>query len=414
MANVSLSRNERLFLQKQGTAYGTIPNTGGTASVGVANYCRHIAFTIDPLVQTLRRRDKTGTRSATKGEKGRSRVREWQSSMSLVGSGVANQAPPCDPMLVALMGADATILTGSGAITGATNASPVVVTQTAHGFANGDVVRVTAVGGNTAANGVWKIANVTANTYELVGSAGSAAYTSGGNGSRVGVRYTLSDNILAFTAWLFRTPASLQQRCGFGLVAQQATFNLGQDVAEWTAGGGGVWPVDSDTFASADLTQRGGLSAFPAEPAGTLPTDGGLVAGFTGMFVTGTTKLANIRSCPIEVQTGNEPVTEEFGTFYPSTMEGDERSILISPSLYDQDDAGTKAIYQAAIDKTQLDVFVAVGTKVGGTFCFDLKGVQIDEPSLNDGQRRMTRNYRNCRAYGSGPSALDELVITVL
>ncbi|MBX9601256.1 MAG: hypothetical protein K2X35_09635 [Bryobacteraceae bacterium] len=414
MPNVSISRNERLYLQKQGTAYGVIPNAGGTASVGVANYCRHIGFTIDVLVQTLRRRDKTGTRSATRGERGRARVGAWRSSKSLAGSGVANQVPPCDPILVALMGADATVLAGSGAITGATNASPIVITQAAHGFDAGDVVRVTAVGGNTAANGVWKIANVTANTYELMGSAGSGAYTAGGNGSRAGVRYTLSDEIRAFTAYLFRTPASLQQRCGFGLVAQQATFNLGQDVAEWEASGSGVWLLDSDTFAGADLTQRGGLTAFPAEPGGVLPTDGGVTAGFTGMFLAGSSKLANIRSCAIEISTANEVVVEEFGTFYPSTMEGDERSVTISPSLFDQDDAGTKAVYQAALDKTQLDVFAAVGTKVGGTFCFDLKGVQMDEPSLNDGQRRMVRNYRNCRAYGSGPSSLNEMAITVL
>jgi hypothetical protein len=66
------------------------------------------------------------------------------------------------------------------AITGATNASPIVVTSTAHGFANGDVVTISKVGGNTAANGKWTIQNVAANTFELAGSTGNGAYTSGG------------------------------------------------------------------------------------------------------------------------------------------------------------------------------------------------------------------------------------------
>lgn len=76
--------------------------------------------------------------------------------------------------------------TGVKAITGATNATPIVVTATAHGFANGDIVICGQVGGNLAANGVWKIANVAANTFELTdpvsGSnvVGSGAYTSGG------------------------------------------------------------------------------------------------------------------------------------------------------------------------------------------------------------------------------------------
>lgn len=71
-------------------------------------------------------------------------------------------------------------------ITGATNATPIVITSTAHGFANGDIVTQSAVGGNTAANGRFKVANQTANTYELTDPvtnanvAGNGAYTSGG------------------------------------------------------------------------------------------------------------------------------------------------------------------------------------------------------------------------------------------
>ncbi len=75
---------------------------------------------------------------------------------------------------------------GVKAVTGATNATPIVVTATAHGFANGDIVVVNDVAGNLAANGVWKIANQAANTFELTDPVtgtnvvGSAAYTSGG------------------------------------------------------------------------------------------------------------------------------------------------------------------------------------------------------------------------------------------
>lgn len=70
-------------------------------------------------------------------------------------------------------------------ITGATNATPIVVTSTAHGYSNGDFVSISGVGGNTAANGVFKVANQTANTYELTDSAGAdvagnGTYTSGG------------------------------------------------------------------------------------------------------------------------------------------------------------------------------------------------------------------------------------------
>lgn len=67
-----------------------------------------------------------------------------------------------------------------GTVTDATNASPIVITQTAHGYTTGDLVYVNGVLGNTAANGIFRITKVGANTYSLNGSAGNGAYASGG------------------------------------------------------------------------------------------------------------------------------------------------------------------------------------------------------------------------------------------
>lgn len=74
-------------------------------------------------------------------------------------------------------------------VTGATNATPIVITSNAHGLSNGDVVEIDGVLGNTAANGVWNVANKTTNTYELSGSAGNGAYVSGGWMSSRGTAY---------------------------------------------------------------------------------------------------------------------------------------------------------------------------------------------------------------------------------
>lgn len=48
-----------------------------------------------------------------------------------------------------------------------TNATPIVVTLTGHGYANGDVVVIKSHVTNTKANGSWIVANQTANTFEL-------------------------------------------------------------------------------------------------------------------------------------------------------------------------------------------------------------------------------------------------------
>jgi hypothetical protein len=68
----------------------------------------------------------------------------------------------------------------AGDVTGATNASPIVITEATHDRSTGDIVTVHDVGGNTGANGTWPIVVVDASTYSLTGSVGNAAYTSGG------------------------------------------------------------------------------------------------------------------------------------------------------------------------------------------------------------------------------------------
>jgi hypothetical protein len=62
-------------------------------------------------------------------------------------------------------------------ITGATNATPIVVTVgAAHGLKNGDRVSISGITGNTGANGEWSIAAVGATTFALVGSVGNGTY----------------------------------------------------------------------------------------------------------------------------------------------------------------------------------------------------------------------------------------------
>jgi ribosomal protein S11 len=103
---------------------------------------------------------------------------------------------------------------GIKAITGATNATPIVITATAHGFSNGDIVVVGGVLGNLAANGVWAITGVAANTFNLTdpvsgtNAVGSAAYTSGGYAVCLGPSAS-GDNWDDFDAAVVGTPQTL-------------------------------------------------------------------------------------------------------------------------------------------------------------------------------------------------------------
>jgi len=252
----SLARNERVYLQLQ-SALNTIPNTTGTATVGNANACRHVKCGLQNSVAVIKRPDKTGTRTPTAGTAGR-KFATWSLQQGLAANGAAGTKPDTDPLLECLFGQAGSIKSGTVAVTGASNAAPIVITATGHALASYDVVSVTAVGGNTAANGIWMIEFVDANSFKLIGSVGNAAYSSGGSVSKAGVKYGLSDSIPSFCLWSFRTPAAIEQRVVFGCVVNEAVFNLGQDVADWNASGEGVWMLTSDEFANSDSDQKGG------------------------------------------------------------------------------------------------------------------------------------------------------------
>src|SRR5216684_3535014 len=87
----------------------------------------------------------------------------------------------------------AAVLEANTFISNITQANPAVVTDTAHGYSNGDWVLINNVSGMFQVNGNYYIvAGVTANTFQLndlfgnpVNSTGYGAYTAGGNPQRV-------------------------------------------------------------------------------------------------------------------------------------------------------------------------------------------------------------------------------------
>ena len=69
----------------------------------------------------------------------------------------------------------------SSRVSGATNASPVVITTAAaHNLVTGQTVTVENVQGNKGANGTFAITVVTSTTFSMTGSVGTGAYISGG------------------------------------------------------------------------------------------------------------------------------------------------------------------------------------------------------------------------------------------
>lgn len=90
-------------------------------------------------------------------------------------------------------------LVESGSVSGATNASPIVITTSAaHGLPTGAYVKIASVGGNTAANGTFFVTSTGSTTFSLDGSTGNGTYTSGGTWKTLGFyKVTLTGAVLS-------------------------------------------------------------------------------------------------------------------------------------------------------------------------------------------------------------------------
>ena len=219
-----------------------------------------------------------------------------------VSSGSAKVYYSTDSLAVSTTGA-------AGAISGATNASPIVVTETGHGRATGDKANINGVGGNTAANNsyanpYWTITVIDANTYSLDGSTGNGAYTSGGTAHKVtphwvraGDEVVLSANTLAVasvpssytfnvagdysaaTSWARRAPwntAGMKRRL-YRTAGTASGFQLVHD---------DVGTTYSDTLSDAaimgDEIISEGWKPPPVGLRGLMVTAYGALAGFVG------------------------------------------------------------------------------------------------------------------------------------
>ena len=124
---------------------------------------------------------------------------------------------------------------GTKTVSAATNASPIQITATSHGYGTNDLVTIASVGGNTNANGIWQITVLTANTFQLIGSTGNSAYTSGGTAQLLNGAGDTALTTSAVGAGLSARVAGTQSNPSANIYKSVATlsFTASLTLSEW-------------------------------------------------------------------------------------------------------------------------------------------------------------------------------------
>lgn len=218
----------------------------------------------------------------------------------------------------------ARVLENETTITGATQANPVVITDTAHPYANGDVIIIQDVVGMTELNGKeFTVANKATNTYELQGidGTGYTAYSSGGTSSRIhevatpylesevpDVRYVQDSDIMYFVHP--NHPIYKLTRLTINSFSFSALTLL-------------KGPFIAENIVSTDLVALSGGSPWGEGDSGTLTASGGHTP-FTSNHVGGLWKIrsgTDIAFLKITGFTSSTIVTVEFQAAIPASLQ---------------------------------------------------------------------------------------------
>ncbi len=91
---------------------------------------------------------------------------------------------------------------------------------------------------------------------------------------------------------------------------------------------------------------------------------------------------------------------KEFGADLPKAIAPGLRLVTLDFTLYQQDDDATKALYQAARQKSPISVMIQLGQQQGQLFGIYMTGVIPEVPQFDDSDKRQQWQFQSCRAQG--------------
>ena len=229
-------------------------------------------------------------------------------------------------------------LQATKSISSSTNATPIAITCTAHGYSTGDTVVINSHTTNTNANGTWEITSTGANTFTLDGSVGNGVGGATGtvrlrNNTRVKLATAVTQNIASTgpgrAAWV----ASANVTTGIGTNKEHASSDSIVIAAGFTTGLAAYWALPS----TLDLSGYQQVSFWVQQNGGNLGAAGSVdirlcsdAAGVTAVNTISIPALpATSRWMPVTVDLGtNLGSSIQSIAFYVNTDNGTQNFLL--------------------------------------------------------------------------------------
>lgn len=221
-----------------------------------------------------------------------------------------------------------------------------------------------------------------------------------GSGSVLGaaVTYSLATDLPSATIFDFWDPATAVQRLLNGSAMDVMKVTVNGDFHEFEFSGPAQDLIDSSSFTSG----QAGLASYPAEPA-QVAFDYTIVPGHLGQvwMGSGPSQFYTLTSAELTLDNNISTRVREFGSDYSQCITAGERSVRLDFKIFEQDDAQTRELYQAARQRSPIGVMFQLGEQAGQLFGAYMPAMVPEVPEFDDGETRLEWRFRNSRAQGA-------------
>lgn len=361
-------------------------NYGQTPAVTAANRIPAVQLTTQFKVQKGQRKDKTGTRTFLGDPSQLRSSTSFGLKTYLTNWADTTQPPAYGPLFQAAFGAGPTMW-GGGTV--ASISSPALIAFIgAHNLSPGQAV--------SSAGEIRFVATVVDAQTVTVNAPFSTA-TGPGSIMTATATYQPASELPSLTIFDYWSPGTAVQRLLSGAAVNEVKLAVNGDFQEFTFSGAASDVVDSSSFESGQAS----LSAFPTEPA-ISPLTYSLVPGQLGEAWLGTapSQFFTVTKAQLTFSNNLDLRSSEFGFSEARGISPGIRNVSVEFSLYQQDDAITPGLYQAARQRSPIPVMLQLGQQPGQMFGLYMSSVIPEVPEFDDSDKRQQWQFVNCRAQG--------------
>jgi hypothetical protein len=381
------SNNERVYAALE-TAYGQV------ASVTGQNRVPLIKLGAKQIPVATGRRDKTGSRTFP-GLPNQIRKTSTFQLDTFMTEWTNPLAPPSHgPLFQGALGAAPLLFSGE-TVQSVTNQTQIQFTA-AHGLAPGQAL---------TSGGELRFVTAVANTTTVFINAPFTNTPVGGAAMGATITYMLAMDLPSVSIFDYWDPSTAVQRIAEGAAMDKMQVRVNGDFHEFDFAGPARDLLDSASFASGD----GGLTQYPAEPS-TAGFDYTIVPGHLGQVWMGSmpNRFFTLTNAELTLENNIALRLHEFGNDFPRCITAGVRGVTLNFSLFEQDDAQTKELYQAARQRSPIGVMVQLGEQSQQLFAAYMPAMVPEVPEFDDSETRLQWKFQNSRAEGT---VNDELYI---